>query len=167
MDEQTNVLARTLKARMDQEAELFDGLQQEVDLLREAFQAKDWSAGLAIAQGMEVAARTIEEADTARDKAFGLLRSAMDLPRETAFSGLLPSLPDGQREALEESWRALRMSVIRLKTSTSRMRYSAEALAESLNRILEKIFPYRKGKIYSRRGKPTGVSGALLVDRTQ
>ena len=165
MDEQTNVLARALKARMDQEAELFDGLQQEVDLLREAFQAKDWSAGLAIAQGMEVAARTIEEADAARDKAFALLRGAMGLPRETAFSGLLPSLPDGQREALEESWRALRMSVIRLKTSTSRMRYSAEALAESLNRILEKIFPYRKGKIYSRTGAPTRVSGAHLVDR--
>ena len=45
------------------------------------------------------------------------------------------------------------------------MRYSAEALAETLNRILEEIFPYRKGKIYSRRGRTTSVSGALLVDR--
>jgi hypothetical protein len=45
------------------------------------------------------------------------------------------------------------------------MRYAAEALAEALNRILEGIFPSLKGKIYSRRGIPTGVTGALLVDR--
>ena len=57
------------------------------------------------------------------------------------------------------------MSVVRLKTATGRMRYAAEALSQTLNRILEEAFPYRKGKIYSRRGKPTSVSGALLVDR--
>jgi len=89
----------------------------------------------------------------------------MDLPREIAFQALLPGLPDQQRGELDESWRNLRMSVVRLKTTTGRMRYAAEALAEALNRILEGIFPSLKGKIYSRRGTPTGVTGALLVDR--
>jgi hypothetical protein len=107
------------------------------------------------------------EADSARDEAFVLLRAAMNLPRETTFSALMPALPEEARGELEDGWRRLRVSVVRLKTATGRMRYSAEALADALNRILEQIFPYRKGKIYSRRGTPTGVSGALLVDRTQ
>jgi hypothetical protein len=136
-----------------------------VERLRVSFQEKDWNTGLTIAQGMERSAHAIEEADGARDRSFALLRSALDLPRETAFSALLPALPDGPREALEESWRSLRMSVIRLKTATGRMRHSAEALADTLNRILERIFPYRKGKIYTRRGTPTRVSGAHVVDR--
>ena len=66
---------------------------------------------------------------------------------------------------MEESWRGLRMAVVRLKTATGRMRYSAEALALTLNRILEQVFPYRKGKIYNRRGTPSAVSGAVMVDR--
>jgi hypothetical protein len=165
MDEQTNALARELKDHMDREAELFCGLQRDVELLRVSFQEKDWNAGLAIAQGMERSAQAIEAVDAARDRSFALLRGAMKLPRETAFSAMLPALPDGQREALEESWRFLRMSVVRLKSATGRMRHSAEALAETLNRILERIFPYRKGKIYTRKGTPTGVSGAHMVDR--
>ncbi len=107
------------------------------------------------------------EADSARDEAFVLLRAAMQMPRETTFSALMPALPEEARAGLEDGWRRLRVSVVRLKTATGRMRYSAETLADALNRILEQIFPYRKGKIYSRRGTPTGVSGALLVDRTQ
>jgi hypothetical protein len=165
MDEQTNALSRDLKDRMDREAELFCGLQRDVERLRVSIQEKDWNASLTIAQGMERSAQAIEEVDAARDRSFVLLRGALNLPRETAFSAMLPALPDGQREALEESWRFLRMSVIRLKTATGRMRHSAEALAETLNRILERIFPYRKGKIYTRKGTPTRVSGAHMFDR--
>jgi hypothetical protein len=167
MDEHTNVLSRTLKDRMEREAELFRGLQRDVERLRVSLQEKDWNAALTIAQGMERSAQAVEEADGARDESFVLLRTALDLPRETAFSALLPALQDAPREELEESWRQLRMAVIRLKTTTGRLRYSAEALAEALNRILERIFPYRKGKIYSRKGTPTRVSAAHLVDRTQ
>jgi hypothetical protein len=164
MDERTNLLVRTLKVRMDAEAKLFDRLGAEVEHLRDSFQEKSWSSGLAIAQDIERSAGAIEEADCARDEAFTLLRDAMELPREIAFQALLPGLPDQQRGELDESWRSLRMSVVRLKTTTGRMRYAAEALTEALSRVLEGIFPSLKGKIYSRRGTPTGVTGALLVD---
>jgi hypothetical protein len=83
------------------------------------------------------------------------------------MSSVLPVLPDLLRSQMEESWRSLRMAVVRLKTATGRMRYSAETLASTLNGILETVFPYRKGKIYSRRGTPTGVSGAVLVDKSR
>ena len=165
VSERTFALAGALREGMDREAELFCRLGREVDTLREAVQARSWGAGLAIAQAIEHSAAAIEEADGRRDAAFVELREHLDMPRETTFSAVLPGLPDGTREELEESWRRLRASLVRLKTGTSRMKYSAEALSETLNRILEQILPYRKGKIYSRRGTPTSVSGALIVDR--
>ena len=165
MDERTHALAVTMKDRLDREAELFERLGGDVDRLRESYQRKDWGSALAIAEGIQGSAGSIEEAETAREEAFALLRDARGLPRETFFSALLPGLPDEERGELEESWRRLRMSVVRLKTSAGRMRYAAEALAEVLNRMIEGIFPAMKGKIYSRRGRPTAVSGALLVDR--
>ena len=163
--EATNALALGLRDAMDREAAMFARLGEETERLREAMHAKAWSTGLAIAQSIERSAGAIEAADGDRDGAFVLLREHMALPQETAFSAVLPSLPDGTREELEESWRRLRSSIVRLKTATSRMRYSAEALADALNRILEQVFPYRRGKIYSRRGTPTSVGGAQLVDR--
>jgi len=165
MDEPKNALVRALKDRIDREADLFADLGQEVERLRDSFQQKSWGPSLSLAEGIERSSQAVVEADAARDEAFAAVREAMDLPLETTMSAILPALPDLLRSEMEESWRALRMSVVRLKTSTGRMRYSAEALAFTLNRILEQVFPYRKGKIYTRRGTPSSVSGAVLVDR--
>jgi hypothetical protein len=165
MNERIRALAQTMKARLDQEADLFDRLGADVDRLRESYQAKDWGAGLLIAEAIERSSAGVGAADAARDDAFVLLRQALELPEESAFSALLPALPDGERAALEESWRRLRMSVVRLKTASGRMRYAAEALAEVLTRMVEGLFPAIKGRMYSRRGRPTAVPGAFLVDR--
>jgi len=165
MDEPKNALVRALKDQIDREADLFADLGQEVERLRDSFQQKSWGPSLSLAENIERSSQAVVLADAARDEAFAAVREAMDLPLETTMSAILPALPDLLRSEMEESWRALRMSVVRLKTSTGRMRYSAEALAFTLNRILEQVFPYRKGKIYTRRGTPSSVSGAVLVDR--
>ena len=165
MDERTHALIRELKDRVDREAELFIALGQDVQRLRDSFQQKSWGPGLSLAESIERSCRAVEEAEAVRDAAFEAARCALGLPRESTMSAVLPVLPDLLRSEMEESWRSLRLAVVRLKTSTGRMRYSAETLASTLNGILEQVFPYRKGKIYSRRGTPTGVSGAVLVDQ--
>ncbi len=164
MDERTYALVRDLKDHIDREAELFTALGEEVQRLRDTFQEKSWGPSLALAENIERSSRAIEEADAARDEAFFAVREALDLPQETTMSAVLPMLSDLLRSEMEESWRALRVAVVRVKTAAGRMRYSAETLASTLNGILEEVFPYRKGRIYSRRGTPTGVSGAVLVD---
>jgi hypothetical protein len=163
--ERTRALAAALRASMDREAGLFVRLGGEIESLRESMQARSWGTGLAIAQAIERSAGVIEEADDARADAFVLLRDHLKLPQATAFSAVLPALPDGIREELEGSWRQMRVSLVRLKTATSRMRYSAEALAGALNAVLEQVFPHRRGRIYSRRGTPTAVVGTPVVDR--
>jgi len=165
MDERNLALLRALKDRIDRETELFNSLGQDVQRLRDSFQEKNWGPSLAVAESIERSSRAVEEADVARDAAFAQVRDSLGLPRETTMSAVLPAVPDLLRSQMEESWRSLRMSVVKLKTATGRMRYSAETLASTLNGILEQVFPYRKGKIYSRRGTPTGVSGAVLVDQ--
>ncbi len=165
MDERTHALVRELKDRIDREAELFAALGQDVQRLRDSFQQKSWGPSLSLAESIERSSRAVEEADAERDEAFGKARAALGLPREISMSALLLALPDLLRSQMEESWRSLKMAVVRLKTATGRMRYSAETLASTLNGILEMVFPYRKGKIYSRKGTPTTVSGAVLVDQ--
>ena len=165
MEERKTVLASMLKDEMEREADLFTALGLQIEKLRDSFQAKEWTASLTISQGIERFAREIEGAETARNAAFVSLKKELGYPGETAFTALLPALPSQNREMLEGSYRRLRSSVVRLKTASGRLRYSAEALAGALNRILEGVFPLRKGKIYSRKGKPTDITGSLLIDR--
>jgi hypothetical protein len=165
MDERKTLLALRLQAEMDREAQLFCELGCEVEKLKDSFHAKEWNPGLVIAQRIEGCSGRIEQAEADREAAFGALREELGHCSETAFSAVLPRLPEECRGELEESWRGLRTSVVRLKTASGRLRYSAETLADTLNRMLEGIFPHRKGKIYSRKGKATAPSGSLLVDR--
>ncbi len=165
MDQQTTVLVGALKACMDRETRIFQEMEEEMTRLRESFQQKKWTSGLTIAQRMERFGPLIEEADEARDRAFIPLAAALGVAGETPFSTVLTRLGAKHRDPLEQSWRNLRMAVVRLSTATSRMRYSAEALAGTLTAILEEIFPHRRGRIYSRRGTATSVNDSLLVDR--
>ena len=168
MDEHTNVLSRTLKDRMEREAELFRGLQAEVERLRVSLQEKDWNTALAIAQGMEHSAKAIEKADGARDESFVLLRDRHGPP---PGDRLLRAAPAHARTPRATSWRraggASHDGHPARRPARGRLRYSRGSARRALNRILERIFPYRKGKIYSRSGKTTSVDGALLVDHTQ
>ncbi len=165
MDQQTTVLVETLKGQMERESDLFLAMGREMERLRDSVILKKWTAGLAIAQDLERFAHGIEEADAARDQTFTSLCVSLGLPPESVFSSLLPHVETEQRIPLEGSWRNLRTSVVKLGTATNRMRYFSEALAGTLGKVLEEVFPHRRGKIYSRRGTATSVNDALLVDR--
>ena len=165
MDEQATALVKALGGLMEREAGLFLIMEKEVDRLRDTVQLKKWAQALTIAQGLERFAAKIEEADVARDRAFQDLRGSLSLSSDTVFAVLLSRLDAEQRSALEKTWRSLRISVIRLGTASNRLHYYAEALGGTLGRILEEIFPHRKGRIYSRRGKATSVNDIFLVDR--
>jgi len=165
VDEQTTALVDALKADMERETELFLVMGQEVDRLRDSVQLKKWAVGLGIAQGLERVALKIEEADAARDRAYQALCDNLGLPRDAVFSLLLSRMSAEQRPPLEQTWRDLRTSVVRLGTASNRLRYFAEALSGTLGRVLEEVFPHRRGRIYSRRGTATSVNDSLLVDR--
>jgi hypothetical protein len=165
MDEQTTVRARRLRAEMDREAALFGELGAEVEKLRDSFQAKQWIPGLAVAERIQGYAGRIEQAESDRETAFRSLREHLGEDRQKALSTILPLLPEDCRCELEQSWRGMRASVVRLKTASGRLRYAADALGGTLTRMLEAVFPQRRGRIYSRRGTATAPSGSLLVDQ--
>jgi hypothetical protein len=165
MDEQTTVQARRLRAEMDRETALFVQLGEEVEKLKGSFQDHQWIPGLEVAERIQGYAGMIEQVEADREAAFRSLRDELGQDVATGFSVILPRLPEECRGELEESWRGLRTAVVRLKTASGRLRYAAEALGGTLTRMLEALFPQRRGRIYSRRGTATAPGGSLLVDR--
>ena len=167
MDERTTALDADPQGRDGAGSERFSRTSgSEMERLRDSFQGKKWTASLAVAQGIERFAAKLEEADAARDER---VRRAARRPGAAPGDGVLrhpPAAPDAERGGLEESWRDLRMSVVRLKTATSRMRYSAEALADTLQQGPRGGLPPPQGQDLFPAGKDRRASTTpLLVDR--
>ncbi len=158
-------LAWRLADVMETEAALFRKLGLDIDRLRDSFHAKQWTDSLRLAQGFDAAARELEAVDKARDNAFVSLKERMGFPTQEPFSAVLSRMPADERSGLEGSWRKLRTAILRLKTATGRLRYSAETMGDTLSRFIEGLFPHRRGKIYTRHGTPEPATGALIIDK--
>ena len=166
MDERTNALVRTLKDRMDREAELFADLGREVERLRDSFQQKSWGPSLSLAEGIERSSRAIEEADAARDEAFARgARRPCDLPRETTMSALLPGAagPAAVRDGGELARPAhVRRAAEDRDGPDALLRGGPRVHAEQDPRAGLPV-PQGQDLLPPRHGH--GVSGAVLVDR--
>ena len=166
MDARTTGLVGALREGMDREARLFSGLVADLDRLGASFKAKDWTGSLVVAQGLDEMARRIERAEAERAAAVADLAAALGMAAGTSLAAIVGRLEPSERQQLEESGRRLRTAVFRLKTATGRLRYSAEALSGTFERLLEGILPNRRGKIYGRQGRPAVTTGAVLVDHS-
>jgi hypothetical protein len=166
MDARATGLVGALREGMDREARLFGDLVGELDRLGASFKAKDWTGSLIVAQGLDGMARRIETAEAARSAVVADLAAALGVAPGTPLSVLVGRLEPSERQPLEESGRRLRTEVFRLKTATGRLRYSAESLSGTLGRVLEGIFPGRRGRMYGPEGRPAVPTGAALVDHS-
>ena len=166
MDARATGLVGALRDSMDREALLFGDLVGDVDRLGASFKAKDWTKSLVVAQGLDGLARRIERAEAGRAAAVAALAAALGLAAGTPLSALVGRLAPEERQPLEESGRRLRTAVYRLKTATGRLRYSAETLSGTFERLLDGLLPNRRGRIYGRQGQPAVATGAVLVDHS-
>jgi len=166
MDARATGLVGALREGMDREARMFGDLVGELDRLGASFTAKDWTGSLVVAQGLDEMARRIERAEAERAAVVADLAAALGMAAGTTLAALVGRLDPSERQPLEESGRRLRTAVFRLKTATGRLRYSAETLSGTLGRVLEGIFPGRRGKMYGPQGRPALPTGAAIVDHS-
>ena len=158
--------AARLRRGLDGEASLFTELVGEIERLEHAYHERDWTSSLTVAQGLDSHARRIEAAEADRQLQVAAIAVELGLSAGTPLSGIVPRLPVGERSELEASGRRLRAAVFRLKTATVRLRYSAETLSGTLERVLAGVFPHRRGRIYGRYGRPREIGESVLVDRS-
>jgi hypothetical protein len=166
MDARATGLVGALREGMDREAGMFADLVGDLDRLGASFSAKDWTGSLVVAQGLDGMARRIERAETERAAVVAGLAAALGMTPGTPLSAIVGRLDPSERRSLEESGRRLRTEVFRLKTTTGRLRYSAETLSGTLGRVLEGILPGRRGRMYGPQGRPSVPTGAVLVDHS-
>jgi ribosomal 50S subunit-associated protein YjgA (DUF615 family) len=146
----TTTLKRTLRAEarsLKDFAELQKGLQLAISKRRWTELNKEIDALRQLAEKIE----TLEED---RIEAYQTLKGSLQADGKESFTQIVSQLPAKDRDELLALYRHLKAAVIRVKASAGLLNYYVQSMSDALRQILEELFPHRKGKMYSRTGKP-------------
>jgi AAA+ ATPase superfamily predicted ATPase len=80
-----------------------------------------------------------------------------------SFAQIVTRLPHSDRDELFGLYRQLKLAVIRVKGNAGLLGFYLRSLSETLQKVLEELFPHRKGRIYSRSGKARDAGDDSLV----
>lgn len=79
------------------------------------------------------------------------------------FEDVVTRLPGPERDELFALYRQLKLAVIRVKGNAGLLGFYLRSLSGTLQKVLEELFPHRKGRIYSRSGKTRETGDDSLV----
>ena len=157
------LLLKKFKDEMLFEIEMMQKFFSLEEELKEAIENKKWHQLDRNVESLKEVSSRIEKIDIKRDEYFTALKRNLGLPPSSKFNDLVNEFPESIRNELFRIYRELKIGVIKVKSSTGRLSYIFRTLAESMNEVLGEIFPHRKGKIYSERGKEKQYSEESFV----
>jgi DNA-binding transcriptional MocR family regulator len=156
---QTTTLKRALRAEtrtLKDYADLQKSLQQ-------AISKRKWTELNREIDALRQLADKIEALEKDRIQAYQMLKSYLQTREREGFTEIVSRLPAEERDELIGLYRHLKAAVIRVKASAGLLNYYVQSMSEALRQILEELFPHRKGKMYSRTGKPKDAGDESLM----
>jgi len=156
---------------------LIDVMKRELELLtlyavhEEKIQAfmrnKNWKTLEKHIRDMDALSLSVQAVEEERVAAFHAARKGLGLPEDTGFYQLAVRYPDAEREELSLLYRSLKLALLRIHGVTECINSYSRTAIDMVQQALKDLFPYRKGHIYSRKGKALPVEGdPLVVSRT-
>ena len=155
-----------LKSMMLEEAALLNDFAQKQEDLQKILSNRKWAESEGIIARLRALSYKIEKFEQKRYECFCSLRARAGPGKDESFSHVISNLPFSDRQELLNLYRKLKIAVIRVKGVSGRLGYYIRSLTESVSQVLEELFPYRKGKLYSRSGRARAVGDeSIVVDR--
>jgi hypothetical protein len=160
-----NQLVHKLKDQMEREIELlksFIGIEEELNGL---VKRRDWLHLEKTIDRLNHASSEIESREAKRHQIFSLLRDNVGLNQEDSFQTVLSKLDPPEKSRLDLLQREMKSCLIRVKSLSNGVIYYMRCMQESTRRILDELFPQRRGRIYSNSGQHSeGVNDAMIIN---
>lgn len=145
--------ADVLAHAMNEEAELLDRITGLERQLKSFVAERSWERLERTLREIEPISRRLAEVETVREASFRMLADAVGAGPEAGFYQVLVLVPEALRERIGEAYRRLRLTVVDLQSQNLTVRAYLETIIQTIHGALAEIYPFRKGKIYSHRGK--------------
>ena len=154
----------TLLARaMTEEKDLFLRFAEKEAGLTRVVQERDWHTLEQSLAELERLAVAIEAAEQLRHLRFQELKQQLGVGDRAGFAVVVSRVPEPGRAGLAACHEELRSAVGRVRTLSSSLAYYFRYIKESVEQILVEAFPHRRGRIYSRHGRPAETGADPVV----
>jgi hypothetical protein len=148
---------------MLEEARLLNDYAARMGGLQGAVGRRDWEAVEKDIAGLRNLAGEVEGTEAARQEAFRSLKQDLSMRGEPSFEQVVFRIESPSREELSEAHRRLKIAIIRVKGASGLLGYYVRSVADTRRKVLEELFPHRKGRMYSRSGRTRATAEESLM----
>ena len=148
---------------MKQEISLLEAFQAKEEELSEVLKRSDWGLLSELMDDMSRLADWIDTTEKSRHEVYALLCRHSDAEPTIPFYQAIVDLPDELRAECAELYRSLKFAIVKIKGITLSIDSHVRSISETMHSVLNELFPYRKGKLYSRCGTAKTAETEPLV----
>ncbi len=155
--------AESLVRAMNDERELLERIMGLETQLRSCVVERSWEGLERTVREISPVAQRLTEIEAARDASFKELQTLLAAGPEAGFYQIIVLLPEAERERMAEAYRRLRIAVLEIQGVNATIDAYLKAVIQTVHDALGELYPFRKGKIYSRRGKAKPVHSNPMI----
>ena len=148
---------------MQQELKLLDAFRGAEINLKQSITEKNWDDLDTSMKYMSSLGAELGEVEEDRNAAFHELRELIGEPEDANFYQVVVHLPASERDTLAELYRAMKFSAVAIQAVTYAIDEHVQTINGTMHQILNELFPYRKGSIYSKEGRRKEIEQNPLV----
>jgi hypothetical protein len=167
------VLTDPLKKALRDEAQALNEFAAGQKHLQELIGKRQWTRLQAQIDELKSLATRVEALEDRRVSSYQKLKRSLggSTPgspeaqrRESErFEEIVTRLPAADRDELFGLYRQLKLAVIRVKGNAGLLGFYLRSLSGTVQKVLEELFPHRRGTIYSRSGRSRDAGDHSLV----
>lgn len=152
-----------LLAHMRSELALLEAFKELELQLKNGISQKNWDQVEECISKMKALSADLAAVEEKRNRAFIDLQDLMGESDNAGFYQVIVYLPVEEREALAQLYRAMKFAAVGIRSITYCIDEHLKTINGTLQRILNELFPYRKGNLYSHQGERREASDNPMV----
>ena len=131
--------------------------------LKSGITGKDWDGLEQCIRKMKLISVDLVAVEDKRNHAYIELRDLVGEPDSAGFYQVIVHLSPEEREPLAELYRAMKFSAVSIRSVTYCIDCHLQTINGTLQQILNELFPYRKGNLYSKQGEKREASNNPMI----
>ena len=148
---------------MKQEISLLEEFRAKEELLRGVLKSGDWERLSELMEGMNRIADWIDSSEIKRQELYAIFCGRSRDEDEIPFYQAIAELPEDTRTECAELYRSLKFATVKIRGLTWSLDSHIRSVSETMHTVLNELFPYRKGRLYSRHGTAKTADTEPLV----
>ena len=153
---------------MRREKKLIETFVRREEKLSAQIKNRSWKNIEEHVNKLDQTAQEIEKVEAERHSVYQRMRERYSIGDDRSFRSCIVHAPKEMQQELADLYRALRQSLVRIRSLSRGLFYTFRSIQESLDQILAEVYPHRRGRIYSSRGSARdGTESPVVINHTR